>query len=75
MNANVKLLRILPVIVGAALMSALFDESMRGTYKPVFHLLQVRLPVWTVFYDNEKPRPIWFVSKDTVSREGFLMQF
>ena len=53
----------------------IFDESMRSVYKPVFHLLQVSLPIWTVFYDNEMPRPLGFISKDSVSGEGILMQF
>jgi len=52
-----------------------FDESMRGIFKPVFHLLQVRLPKWTVFFDNEIPRPLGFICPDPVSGEGYFMQF
>ena len=52
-----------------------FDESMRGVFKPVFHLLKVRLPKWTVFYDNETPRPLGFICEDSVSNEGYFMQF
>ncbi len=53
----------------------IFNESMRGKFKPVFHLLQVRLPIWTVFYDNEIPRPLGFMYKDYISGEGCFMQF
>ena len=53
----------------------LFNESMRGEFKPVFHLLQVRLPAWTVFFDDETPRPLGFICKDPESGEGYFMQF
>ena len=52
-----------------------FDESMRKNFKPVFHLLQTDLPSWTVFFDNETPRPLGFICKDQDSNEGYLMQF
>lgn len=53
----------------------IFDESMRGEYIPVFHLLQTHLPCRTVFFDNEIPRPLGFVVKDEISNEGYFMQF
>ena len=52
-----------------------FDESMRKNFKPVFHLLQTDLPSWTVFFDNETPRPLGFICRDQDSNEGYLMQF
>lgn len=52
-----------------------FDETLRGTFKPVFHLLQVRLPKWTVFTDNETPRPLGYLFTDKETGEGCLMQF
>lgn len=52
-----------------------FDESMRETYKPVFHLLEVRLPKWTVFTDDETPRPLGFLVEDPETKEGYFMQF
>lgn len=52
-----------------------FDESMRKNFKPVFHLLQTDLPSWTVFFDNEIPRPLGFICKDPDSNEGYFMQF
>ena len=53
----------------------IFDESMRGTFKPVFHLMQTHLPCWTVFTDSELPRPLGFIVKDPETGEGYLMQF
>lgn len=52
-----------------------FEESLRGTYKPVFHLMKVRLPAWTTFFDDDMPRPVGFICKDPVSNEGYTMQF
>jgi len=52
-----------------------FDESMRGRFKPVFHLLKVWLPRWTVFYDETMPRPLGFICQDAETGEGYLMQF
>ncbi|MBQ3632263.1 MAG: hypothetical protein II949_13680 [Prevotella sp.] len=52
-----------------------FDKSMRGVFKPVFHLLQVRLPKWTVFTDNETPRPLGYLFTDEETGEGCFMQF
>ena len=53
----------------------IFDESLRGMFKPVFHLLQVRLPKWTVFTDNETPRPLGYLFTDKETGEGCFMQF
>lgn len=53
----------------------IFDESLRGTFKPVFHLLQVRLPKWTIFTDNETPRPLGYLFTDKETGEGCFMQF
>lgn len=52
-----------------------FDESLRDTFKPVFHLLSVRLPRHTVFFDDTMPRPLGFVVQDPVSGEGYLQQY
>ena len=52
-----------------------FDESMRGTFRPVFHLLETRQPKWTVFFDDETFRPFGFITQDAYSGEGYLMQF
>ena len=52
-----------------------FDESMRGRFRPVFHLMQVYVPKWTVFYDHETFRPLGFIVQDPESKEGYLMQF
>lgn len=53
----------------------IFEESLRGTFKPVFHLLQTHLPCYTVFFDNETPRPLGFLIRDEESGEGYFMQF
>lgn len=53
----------------------IFEESMRGPFKPVFHILQAHLPCWTVFFDDDTPRPVGFICKDPVSNEGYLMEF
>lgn len=52
-----------------------FDESLRGSFTPVFHLLQVRLPQWTVFTDDETPRPLGYLFTDKETNEGCFMQF
>jgi hypothetical protein len=53
----------------------IFDESMRGTYIPIFHVLRVRLPRWTVLTDDKIPRPLGFLAKDPETDDGYLMQF
>ena len=53
----------------------IFDERMRKKIKPVFHMLETYQPSWTVFYDNENPRPLGFICKDPICNEGYLMQF
>ena len=53
-----------------------FDESMRGgDFKPDFHLLDVRVPRWTVFYDKILGSPHGFIQADKETGEGCLMQF
>lgn len=52
-----------------------FDEGLRPRFIPVFHLLQLRLPCWTVFTDGNTPRPLGFISSDPVSHEGYFMEF
>ena len=53
-----------------------FDESMRGgDFKPDFHLLDVRVPRWTVFYDKILGRPHGFIQEDAETGEGGLMVF
>ena len=52
-----------------------FKESMRGRFKPVFHLLTTWQPSHTVFYDDETPRPLGFIVQDLYSKEGYFMQF
>ena len=53
----------------------IFNESLRGRYKPVFHILELRLPCWTVFTDNETDRPLGYLSTDSITGEGCFMQF
>lgn len=52
-----------------------FDETMHGTFKPVFHLFQVRLPRWTVFADDAFGRPLGFICADKETGEGYFMEF
>lgn len=52
-----------------------FHESMRGDFKPVFHLLEVHLPQWTVFSDDVLPRPIGYIATDSLTHEGYTMAF
>lgn len=52
-----------------------FHEVMRGDFKPVFHLLEVRLPQWTVFTDDALPRPIGYIATDSLTHEGYTMAF
>ena len=53
----------------------LFDESLRGTFKPVFHQIKVRQPKHTVFTHEKLPRPIGFLFEDTIANEGHYMAF
>ena len=53
----------------------IFHESMRKDYKPVFHLLEVYLPQWTVFTDDDMPRPLGYITTDSLTNEGYFMQF
>lgn len=52
-----------------------FDENLRGTFKPVFHLLTLRLPCRTLFTDSETPRLLGYLATDTDTGEGYLMEF
>lgn len=53
----------------------LFSEDMRGTFKPVFHLCEVHHPMWSAFTSEELPRPVGFLVRDSVTNEGYMMQF
>ena len=53
----------------------LFDESLRGRFRPVFHILELHLPCWTVFTDDETDRPLGYLSTDSITGEGIFMQF
>ena len=53
----------------------LFTESLRGRYNPVFHILELYLPCWTVFTDDETDRPLGYLSTDSITGEGCFMQF
>lgn len=53
----------------------IFDESLRGEFKPVFHLFQKSLPKWTVFTNDELPRPLGYIYTEKETGEGCLMQF
>jgi len=52
-----------------------FEEKYRKDFVPVFHLLKIKSPCWTVFFDDELPRPLGFIVKDPTSGEGYFMQF
>ncbi len=54
----------------------IFSEALRSKgFLPVFHLQELRLPRWTVFTDNETPRPVGFLAADSNTGEGYLMEF
>lgn len=53
----------------------LFDESLRGIFKPIFHQIRIRLPKHSVFTHNQYPRPIGFLFEDTIANEGHFMSF
>lgn len=53
----------------------LFNETLRKSFKPVFHLLELRLPCWTVFTDDETDRPLGYLQTDNETGEGRFMQF
>lgn len=52
-----------------------FDESLRDTFKPVFHLLTLRLPCRTLFTDAATPRLLGYLATDSTTGEGYLMEF
>lgn len=52
-----------------------FNENMRGIYKPVFHLVETKYPKWTIFIGDEIPRPLGFLHEDTITNEGYVMEF
>jgi len=52
-----------------------FNENMRGIYKPVFHLVETKYPKWTIFVGDEIPRPLGFLHEDTITNEGYVMEF
>jgi hypothetical protein len=53
----------------------LFDESLRSTFKPVFHQIIIRMPKYTAFTHDFYPRPIGFLVEDTIANEGYFMSF
>lgn len=54
----------------------LFAEPLRRHgFVPVFHLMELRLPRWTVFTDDETPRTIGFLAADSLTGEGYTMEF
>ncbi len=54
----------------------LFSESLRRRgFIPVFHLMELCMPRWTVFTDDETPRTIGFIAADPISGEGYTMEF
>ena len=53
-----------------------YDSSMAGSdFRPDFHLLDILLPRWTVFYDDILKSPFGFLKPDDETGEGVLMQF
>ena len=53
-----------------------YDEGLGNKgFRPDFHLLDVRLPRWTVFYDEGLGNPFGFLKPDEETGEGCLMQF
>ena len=54
---------------------SLFDETLRGQFTPVFHILEIRLPCWTVFTDDETDKPLGYLRTDSLTGEGLFMQF
>ena len=53
----------------------LFTEELPESFIPVFHLYEVDLSMWTVFYSKELLRPIGFICKDPNTNEGYMMEF
>ena len=53
-----------------------YNEGLKAKgFRPDFHLLDVRLPRWTVFYDEGLGNPFGFLKPDEETGEGSLMQF
>ena len=53
-----------------------YDEGLGNKgFRPDFHLLDVRLPRWTVFFDEGLGNPFGFLKPDEETGEGCLMQF
>lgn len=54
----------------------IFDETLRRKgFRPDFHLFDVRVPKWTVFYDKELGSPFGYIDYNPETNEGYLMQF
>lgn len=51
----------------------IFNETMRGTYKPVFHLVEIKMPKWTLFTSVDLQRPVGFLVVD--DKFGYVMEF
>ncbi len=52
-----------------------YTNNLSHDFSPVFHLLEIRKPKWTVFTGDDIPRPIGFIASDTITGEGYLMEF
>lgn len=51
----------------------IFNETMRETYKPVFHLVEIKMPKWTLFTSVDLQRPVGFLVAD--DKFGYVMEF
>ncbi len=53
-----------------------FEESLRSKgFRPDFHLFDVKVPKWTVFFDDVLGSPFGFITQNEETGEGYLMQF
>lgn len=52
-----------------------FTKDLGEGFKPVFHLFETTLPMWSAFTADELPRPLGFLTKDTQTGEAILMDF
>lgn len=51
------------------------QNLLKQGFQPDFYLMDVRLPRWTVFYDNHLGNAFGFVCPDPETNEAILMQF
>lgn len=52
-----------------------FDESLRDSYRPEHYRLEVRLPCWTVFTDDETARALGFLRRDSILNIANFIEF